>query len=186
MYRIWLPEHEFKGLLNFVGERIYLSIVQRTTCWDNTKSWARLSFLCWWYSALHIVQRLWCRCFKAARRELCLWYMSLDGRKRAETQSRQDRNYAYLLEVPHSSTFQLHRQCQESGSSTWWQHVIRRARLRHLQIIVYRGGCYPPRPKIRKYLTRESVKLLLHCEVRWCKSTQIALNLRKNKDNDSR
>ena len=105
MYRIWLPEREFKGLLNFVGERIYLSIVRRTTCWENTKSWTRLSFLCWWYSALHIVQRLWCRCFKAARRDLSLWYMSLDGRKRAETQSRQDRNYAYLLELPHSSTF---------------------------------------------------------------------------------
>ena len=28
--------------------------------------------------------------------------------------------------------------------------------------------------------------LLLHCQVRWCKSTQIALKLRKNKDNDSR
>ena len=32
MYRIWLPEREFKGMLNFVGERIYLSIVRRTTC----------------------------------------------------------------------------------------------------------------------------------------------------------
>ena len=31
--------------------------------------------------------------------------MFLDGCKRAETQSRQDRNYAYLLEVPDSSTF---------------------------------------------------------------------------------
>ena len=28
--------------------------------------------------------------------------------------------------------------------------------------------------------------LLLHCQVRWCKSTQIALKLRKNKDKDSR
>ena len=82
-------------------------IVHRTTCWDNIKSWTPLSFLCWRYSALRIVQRLWCRCCKAARRELCRWYMSLDGRKRAETQSRQDRNYAYLLEVPYSSTFQL-------------------------------------------------------------------------------
>ena len=27
MYRIWLPEREFKGMLNFVGERIYLSIL---------------------------------------------------------------------------------------------------------------------------------------------------------------
>ena len=28
--------------------------------------------------------------------------------------------------------------------------------------------------------------LLLHCQVKWCKSTQIALKLRKNKGNDSR
>ena len=31
----------------------------------------------------------------------------VDGRKRAETQSRKDRNDAYLLEVPYLSTFQL-------------------------------------------------------------------------------
>ena len=34
-------------------------------------------------------------------------------------------------------------------------------------------------------IVRESL-LLLHCQVRGCKSTQIALKLRKNKDNDSR
>ena len=28
--------------------------------------------------------------------------------------------------------------------------------------------------------------LLLHCQVKWCKSTQIALKLRKNKHNDTR
>ena len=35
--------------------------------------------------------------------DMCHWI----GRKRAETQSRQGRNYAYLLEVPYSSTFPL-------------------------------------------------------------------------------
>ena len=41
------------------------------------------------------------------RVENCVADMSLDGLKRAETQSRQNRNYAYLLEVPYSSTLQL-------------------------------------------------------------------------------
>ena len=41
------------------------------------------------------------------RVENCVADMSLDERKRAETQSRQDRNYAYVLEVPYSSTLHL-------------------------------------------------------------------------------
>ena len=90
-----------------LGPILYLLYTAPLAETVRTKSWTRLSFLCWWYSALHIVQRLECRCCKAERRELCRWYMSLDGRKRAETQSRQDRNYAYLLEVTYSSTCQL-------------------------------------------------------------------------------
>ena len=41
------------------------------------------------------------------RVENCVADMSLDECERAETQSRQDRNYAYSLEVPYSSIFQL-------------------------------------------------------------------------------
>ena len=51
----------------------FVCIVHRSTYWDKTKSWTRLSFLCWWYTALHIVQRLCCRFYKAARRELYRW-----------------------------------------------------------------------------------------------------------------
>ena len=41
----------------------------------------------------------------------------------------------------------------------WWQHVIRCARLRHLQIIVNQLRNLP---KIRKYLTRESSEIAVH------------------------
>ena len=49
----------------------FVTIVYHTTCWDNTKSWSRLLFLCWWYSTLYIIQRLWCRCLARLRVENC-------------------------------------------------------------------------------------------------------------------
>ena len=66
--------------------------------------------------------------------------MLVDGRKRAETQSRQDKNYACLLEVPYSSIFYVHvsDMCRSSLNQ-----------LRNLS-------------KITKYLTQESRDIAVH------------------------
>ena len=95
--------------------------------------------------------------------------MSLDGRKRAETQSRQDRKNAYLLKVPYSSTFQLLQYGQSERLTTT-------ANARSLGVVlddmlfdvhvsdICRSSFYELRnlSKIRKYLTQESCEIALH------------------------
>ena len=95
--------------------------------------------------------------------------MLVDGRKRAETQSRQDKNYACLLEVPHSSTFQLLQYGNEKLTST--------ANARSLEVVlddnmlfdvhvsdICRSSLNQLRnlPKITKYLTQESRDFAVH------------------------
>ena len=95
--------------------------------------------------------------------------MLLDGRKGAQTQSRQDRNYAYLLEVPYSSTFQLLQYGNEKLTTT--------ANARSLGVVlddntlidvhvsdICRSSFNQLRnlSKIRKYLTQEKSEIAVH------------------------